>query len=95
MCKGIELFNTVDGDCFVGGLVACGIGPQMSGVTTPATIARTKYWLDLYKTHGKATESTITALLYPNIFLVGLENGTNAIHGTSYGLYTPASAVRA
>jgi hypothetical protein len=51
-----------DLDCFVGGLVATGIAPQMSGLGNATQMARVKYWLDLFDVHGMATESTITAL---------------------------------
>jgi hypothetical protein len=76
-------------DCFVGGLVAVGIAPQMLGNGRPDQLARAKFWLDLYKTHGMATESTIDALHYPNIFLVGLRGGTAST--PSYGLLVGAS----
>ena len=33
-----------DLDCFVGGLVATGIGPQMSGLGNATQLARVKYW---------------------------------------------------
>ena len=91
----IDLFQDEQGDCFVGGLVACGIGPQITGVTpgqgNATLMARAKYWNDLYKTHGQATESTITALHYPDVFLVGLEGGTSL--SPSYGLYAGMSNV--
>lgn len=91
----IALFEDEQGDCFVGGLVACGIGLQITGVTPgkgdPTLMARAKYWNDLYKMHGQATESSITALHYPDIFLVGLEGGTSAL--PSYGLYAGLSDI--
>ena len=82
-------------DCFIGGLVATGIAPQMSGsgsLPNPAfkkQLARVKFWLDLYKTHGMATESTIDALHYPDVFLVGLRGGT--ANSSSYGLLVGAT----
>ena len=79
-----------DFDCFIGALVATGIAPQMSGTGSPAQLARSKYWLDLFKLHGMATESTITALHYPDIFLVGLRGGTSPT--PSYGLYAGNSS---
>ena len=79
-----------DFDCFIGGLVATGIAPQMGGTGSPAQLARSKYWLDLFKLHGMATESTITALHYPDIFLVGLRGGTSPT--PSYGLYAGNSS---
>ena len=91
----IELFKDDQGDCFVGGLVACGIGLQITGVTPghgdPALMARAKYWNDLYKTHGQATESTVAALHYPDVFLVGLKGGTSPT--PSYGLYAGVSDI--
>ena len=78
-----------DFDCFVGGLVATGIAPQLSGTGTPAQLARAKYWLDLFKTHGMATEDTIKALHYPDVFLVELQGSTS-----SYGLYSGNSSVQ-
>ena len=90
-----------DLDCFVGGLVATGIGPQMGGTGSPAQLARVKFWLDLYKTYGMATESTIDALLYPavgsgkqrsgGVFLIGLRGGTSP--SPSYGFYAGNSSV--
>ena len=81
----INLFADDQGDCFVGGLVACGIGLQITAVTpgqgNPTLMARTKYWNDLYKTHGQATESSITALHYPDIFLIGLQGFENVRFG--------------
>ena len=38
-------------------------------------IHRVKYWLDLYKIYGMATESSIDVLHYPDVFLVGLFSG--------------------
>ena len=40
----------------------------MSGSGTLAMRARNKYWLDLYKMHRQASESSITALHYTQIF---------------------------
>jgi hypothetical protein len=73
------LHNLTEVDCFIGGLVATGIPPQMTAGTTAAAkplIPRIKYWLDLYKVYGMATESSIDVLEYPDIFLVGLSGGT-------------------
>jgi hypothetical protein len=75
-------------DCFIGGLVATGIPPQMTAGTTPAAkplIPRIKYWLDLYKVYGMATESSIDILHYPDVFLIGLSGGTEA--GDHRGLF--------
>ena len=89
------------GDCFVGGLVACGIAPQMIGTpNSTRQISRIKYWLELFRAHGQATESSVTALHYPDVFLVGLEGGTRQppaagagpSYGPSYGLYYGAGA---
>jgi hypothetical protein len=44
---------------------------------TPASWARIKYWLDLFKTHGMATEDTIVALHYPDVFFVELEGSSS------------------
>jgi hypothetical protein len=60
----------------------------MTAGTTPAAkllIPRIKYWLDLYKVYGQATESSIDVLHYPDIFLVGLSGGTEA--GDHRGLF--------
>jgi hypothetical protein len=51
-------------DCFIGGLVATGIPPQMLGDPSPAVqplIHRVKYWLDLYRVYGmvRAHEHTL------------------------------------
>lgn len=79
-------------DCFIGGLVAIGIGPQLSGNPSDAAVlARLKFWLDLNRRFGQATESTITALYYPTVFLVGLRGGTVAT--PSYGFYGGVSNV--
>ena len=75
-------------DCFIGGLVATGIPPQMTAGTTPAAkllIPRIKYWLDLYKVYGMATESSIDILHYPDVFLIGLSGGAEA--GDHRGLF--------
>jgi hypothetical protein len=64
----------------------------MSGAGTPAQLARAKYWLDLFKTHGMATEDTIKALHYPDVFLVELQGGTSST--SSYGLYSGNSSVQ-
>lgn len=83
-----------DLDCFIGGLVATGIAPQIVGMPpgdTPASWARIKYWLDLFKTHGMATEDTINALHYPDVFLVELEGGKSSEIFQSYGLYVGSS----
>ena len=79
-------------DCFIGGLVATGIPPQMTAGTTPAAkalIPRIKYWLDLYKVYGMATESSIDVLHYPDVYLVGLSGGTEL--GVHRGLYAGAT----
>ena len=81
-------------DCFIGGLVATGIAPQMVGMPPGDTVAswsRVKYWLDLFKTHGMATEDTIIALHYPDVFLVELQGGTSSADFQSYGLYVGSS----
>ena len=73
------LHNLTEVDCFIGGLVATGIPPQMTAGTTPAAkklFPRIKYWLDLYKVYGMATESSINVLHYPDVFLIGLTGGT-------------------
>ena len=74
--------------------VACGIGLQITGVVPgkgdPKLMARAKYWNDLYKTHGQATESTVAALHYPDAFLIGL-GGTSP--SPSYGLYAGVSNI--
>jgi hypothetical protein len=52
----------------------------MTAGTTPAAkplIPRIKYWLDLYKVYGMATESSIEVLHFPDIFLIGL---SGALH---------------
>lgn len=82
------LHNVSEVDCFIGGLVATGIPPQMTAGTSAAAkplIPRIKYWLDLYKQYGMATESSIDVLLYPSIFLVGLSGGTEP--GDNRGLF--------
>ena len=48
-------------------------------------IPRVKYWLDLYKVYGMATESSINVLHYPDIFLIGLSGGSEP--GDHRGLY--------
>ena len=83
-------------DCFIGGLVATGIAPQIAGMPagdTPASWAPIKYWLDLFKTHGMATEDKITALHYPDVFWVELEGGISSEIFQSYGLYDSNSTV--
>lgn len=80
-----------DLDCFIGGLVATGIAPQMSGTGSPDQLARVKYWLDLFKLHGMATEDTIDALHYPDVFLVKREGGSSPT--PSYGMYVGNSSV--
>jgi hypothetical protein len=80
-------------DCFLGGLVATGIPPQMAGGTTSAAkllIPRIKYWLDLYRRFGMATESSVDVLHYPDIFLVGLSGGTEP--GDHRGLFAGSTA---
>ena len=75
------LHNITEVDCFIGGLVATGIPPQMTAGTSKgakALIPRIKYWLDLYKVYGMATESSIDVLNYPDIFLVGLSGGSSS-----------------
>eukprot|EP01052_Picozoa_sp_SAG31_P014515 SAG31_NODE_905_length_11119_cov_2.887931_6_plen_182_part_00 len=60
----------------------------MTAGTTPAAkklIPRIKYWLDMYKVYGTATESSIKVLHYPDVFLVGLSGGTEA--GDHRGLF--------
>jgi hypothetical protein len=52
----------------------------MTAGTTPAAkplIPRIKYWLDLYKVYGMATESSIEVLHFPDVFLIGL---SGALH---------------
>ena len=48
--------------------------------------------LDLFKTHGMATEDTIIALHYPDVFLVELQGGTSSADFQSYGLYVGSSS---
>ena len=85
---------TADLDCFIGGLVATGIAPQMSGTGSPAQLARVKYWLDLFRSHGMATEDSIQALHYPDVFLIELQGGTSSEHFQSYGLYVGNSSTQ-
>ena len=87
------LHNLTEVDCFIGGLVATGIPPQMTAGTTAAAkplIPRIKYWLDLYKVYGMATESSIDVLQYPDVFLVGLSGGTEP--GDHRGLFAGSTA---
>ena len=54
----------------------------MTAGTTPAAkplIPRIKYWLDLYKVYGMATESSIEVLHFPDVFLIGL-SGALLLH---------------
>jgi sucrose-6-phosphate hydrolase SacC (GH32 family) len=87
-------------DCFIGGLVACGIAPQINQPTTVAVrplFQRVKFWLNLFKQFGSASAASITILhqpvhfveKYPTQFppitaLVGLAGGREA---NAYGLY--------
>ena len=64
----------------------------MTAGTTPAAkplIPRIKYWLDLYKVYGMATESSIEVLHYPDVFLIGL-SGEPTRHA-----YLPLSIISA
>lgn len=51
-------------DCFIGGLVATGIAPQMSGASqTAASLARIKYWLDLFKVISGQYRTTLSLIV--------------------------------
>jgi len=66
----------------------------MTAGTTPAAkplIPRIKYWLDLYKVYGMATESSIEVLHFPDIFLIGL---SGALHPHAAFLLQLASCTR-
>ena len=69
-----------------------GIPPQMTAGTSPAAkplIPRVKYWLELYKTYGQATESSVDILHYDDIFLIGMSGGTEP--GDHRGLFAGSS----
>jgi hypothetical protein len=75
-------------DCWLGKLVATGMAPQVSGChysipLSPSqhaicdpVVPRVKFWLELFREFGAATESSVQ-LLHEKIFFVGLEGGTD------------------
>ena len=87
-------------DCFLGGLVAIGIAPQINQPSTAAVrplFSRVRYWLELFKQWGSATAASIDILHQPEHFvehypdsfpaisvLVGLQGGTRK---GGFGLY--------
>jgi hypothetical protein len=85
----VETFhNLSEVDCFLGGLVATGIPPQMTAGTSPGAqplLPRVKFWLDSFRRFGFATESSIAILHYDDMLLIGLSGGTQT--GDIRGLY--------
>jgi len=79
--------NASEVDCFLGGLVAAGIPPQMvwdPSNTAEQVLPRVKYWLDTFRRFGFVNESGVQ-LLQASTFLVNLQGGTAA--GKHVGLY--------
>jgi hypothetical protein len=75
--------NETEVDCFIGGMVAAGIAPQLTGSSTPAVASRVRYWLDILRQHGVANESSIHILRFPDTFLVQLNNEGSQHNGNS------------
>lgn len=94
----VETFhNLTEVDCFLGGLIATGIPPQMAfGSGSPAGTAllpRVKFWNDNFRRFGMTTESSVAILHYDDTFLVGLSGGTQA--GDIRGYFAGNSSVAA
>ena len=82
------MHNHSEIDCWLGGLVATGIPPQLAKGTTEAArplIGRVKFWLDTFRQFGMANESSIQILHYDDVFLVSLSGGTQ--RGDNRGLF--------
>ena len=87
-------------DCFLGGLIAIGIAPQINQPSTVAVrplFSRVRYWLQLFRVFGSATAASIQILnqpahaveRYPDTYppisaLVGLHGGSSPTR--CYGL---------
>jgi hypothetical protein len=88
--------NLTEVDCFLGGLIATGIPPQMVGGTTPASTAllpRVKFWNDNFRRFGATTESSIQILHYDDTFLIRLSGGTQT--GDIRGYFAGNSSIAA
>ena len=72
--------NVSEVDCFIGGMVASGIAPQLTGSSTHAVTQRVRYWLDILRQHGVANESSIHVLHFPDTFLVRLTRYDHESH---------------
>eukprot|EP01051_Picozoa_sp_SAG22_P026214 SAG22_NODE_8159_length_678_cov_1.018998_1_plen_207_part_01 len=80
--------NVTEADCWFGGLVAAGIAPQLNSDSGSAKISlapRVRWWMDLFRRYGTATESTVRYLHYDDVFLIGLRGGSEL--GDHRGLY--------
>ena len=54
--------NATEADCWFGGLVAAGIAPQINSDSGSAKLSlapRVRWWLDLFRRYGAATESSV------------------------------------
>lgn len=93
----VETFhNLTEVDCFLGGLIATGIPPQMVGGTTPAgkaLLPRIKFWNDNFRRFGATTESSVQILHYDDTFLIRLSGGTQA--GDIRGYFAGNSSIAA
>eukprot|EP01045_Picozoa_sp_COSAG04_P000655 COSAG04_NODE_17_length_40288_cov_9.152728_11_plen_1187_part_00 len=73
-------------DCWLGGLVATGVAPQIIGDASTEQAQRVKWWNNRFREFGFANESSISVLHYPDALLVSLVEGS--LQTPVYGLYS-------